>query len=72
MAKTFMGEIQEDIDIISKAREIEQKKPRNVKDKRIPGLKIAMWIGFGYVMYSAYSYTPLKDELNRVFDSNIF
>ena len=68
-------EFDKDLDVIAKAREEESKKEIDLEpnfNKRIPGLKILMWIGFGYLTYNVYSYTPLKENINKLFEEEFF
>lgn len=67
-------ELKKDIDIIERARD-KKKKTEGLGFKlsnRIGGLKIALWIVFGYLTYNVYSYTPLKNNLNEIFEEDFF
>lgn len=69
-----VSEVKEDVKIIEKAREKESKTEREgfKLSNRVGGMKVALWIAFGYAVYNVYSYTPLKKNLNEIFEEDFF
>lgn len=66
-------EVKKDIDTIVKAREKQSKKEPDFKmSNRAGGIKIVLWISFGYIVYNIYSYTPLKNKINELFEEDFF
>lgn len=53
--------------------EIEKEKEKHRKNpkKRMPGIKVALWAGFAYAMIIVYKRTPLKNNINRLFNDKI-
>lgn len=80
---SIVKEVTKDLKTIYKTHEAQSDKPSDIKltgsvvpeyrgNTRVAGLKIALWAGFFWIGYKAYSLTPLKDELNRIFDEDFF
>lgn len=66
-------EFSKDLNIIEDARIKENKREIEYSPKnRIGGLKVALWFAFIWLGYKAYSLSPLKDDLNRIFEDDIF
>lgn len=40
-------------------------------DRRISGIKIGIWVGVIYMFIKVYQRTPLKEEINRLFEEDV-
>jgi hypothetical protein len=40
-------------------------------ERRLTGIKVGMWIGIFYSLIRVYQKTPLRDEINRLFESEV-
>ena len=57
---------------VERVRKLEANKPYEINyDRRIPGVKIAMWIGFAWLSYQTINYIPsFVDNIDRVLENN--
>lgn len=40
-------------------------------ERRITGVKVGMWIGIFYMFVRVYQRTPMKHEINRLFEEKV-
>lgn len=50
--------------------EVEQER-KKAPERRLTGIKVGMWIGIFYFLIKVYQRTPLKDEINRLFEDTV-
>jgi hypothetical protein len=67
-ADAVADEMRREFRITEKARKKAEKDP----NRRTSGIKIALWLLFGYTMYRMYIRTPFKEKFNEILEDDLF